>query len=65
MVYAEDLKSLPRKRLWVRVPPPALMHPTSEPVSDVVDVFAEVGLESERHGTREYAGRREQGREEF
>jgi len=41
------------------------MHPTSEPVSDVVDVFAEVGLESERHGTREYAGRREQGREEF
>ena len=25
MVYAEDLKSLTRKGLWVRVPPPAIM----------------------------------------
>ncbi len=28
MVYAEDLKSLTRKGLWVRVPPPA--HKRSE-----------------------------------
>ena len=45
MVYAEDLKSLTRKSLWVRVPLPALKLPKPEHVSGFVMFLPRVGLE--------------------
>ena len=61
MVYAEDLKSLTRKGLWVRLPPPAqkLLRPTLS-VGRLL-FSAEVGRRKRAPGPREYAGMCEHG----
>lgn len=51
MVYAEDLKSLTRKGLWVRVPPPAPKLPTTEHASPSC-CFCRGGTRKILRGTR-------------
>ncbi len=55
MVYAEDLKSLTRKGLWVRLPPSALMSRSPDSISVLADQIEHAAMLALEGGPRTHA----------